>query len=258
MDGNTDENDGAYVTAWYTLSKPENAVNAYTVSIKDARNNYYIYSKGNVVYIGQKDYPYTYDMADTTTVFGDGSSECKLFVNALMTAYQAGVHRSQVSIVAGFQSTAASIESISIPFDEVIKDEGDADAGILDETVDVYFKFADNNLALKKEQTIRFYYEDPAGAPVDIGGETVTATEFSSSIDTVVDNQLVTVTDGQLTQQQVYRIKAPVVALKNDSGALNADIYVVVETKFSRGGKEYSVLSSDSVSLNRAQLFLLE
>jgi hypothetical protein len=258
LDSNTDENDGAYVTAWYTLSKPENAVNAYTVSLRDARNNYYIYSKGNVVYIGQKDYPYSYDKADDTSVFGDGASECKLFVNALMTAYEAGVHSSQVSIVAGFQSTAASIESISIPFDEVLRDEGDADAGILDETVDVYFRFADNNLSFKKEQTVRFYYEDPSGAPVDIGGETVTATEFASSIDTVEENRLVSVSGDQLKQQQVYRIKAPVVALKNDSGAVNADIYVVVETKFRRGGKEYSVLSSDSVSLNRAQLFLLE
>jgi hypothetical protein len=261
LDGNTENGDEANVTAWYTLSKPESVsgtTNAFNVSLRDARNNYYIYSKGNVVYVGQKEYPYTYDGGSSTVPTGNGVDECRLFVNALTAAYQAGVHRSQISIVAGFQSTAAPVESISIPFDQVIKDTGDEDAGILDQTVDVYFKFADNNLSFTKSQTVRFYYEDPSGVPVDIGGETVTATEFASSIDTVQDNQLVAVSADQLKQQQVYRIKAPVMALKKDSDATNADIYVVLETTFRRGSREYTILSSDSVSLNRAQLFLLE
>jgi hypothetical protein len=261
LDSNLLLGDEANVTAWYTLNKSEsdtNAMNAYKVSRRDARNNYYIYSKGNVVYVGQKEYPYAYDKADGTAPTGIGVNECKLFVNALMAAYQAGIHHSDISIVAGFQSTAAPIESISIPFDQVIKEEGDADAGILDQTVDVYFKFADNNLSLQKEQTVRFYYEDPSGSLIELDSEKVSATEFGSSIDTVEQNQLVAVSTAQLKQQQVYRIKAPVVALQSNSDMTNADIYVVLETTFRRGGREYTIISSDSVSLNRAQLFLLE
>ncbi len=246
----------ARTTAWCTLNSVGEGSSAFQVSVRDARNNYYAYSKGSVFYVGQKSYPYTYDSEALTE---DGAYECQFFVNALMAAYNAGIHNSDVSIVAGFNATAAPIESIVIPFDQVLSASDDSESGILDEMVDVYFKFSDNNLAIQKEQTVRFYYEDPAGVPLDLGDRTVNATEFSSGIDTVENNRLVEgVSPSQLNQQQVYRIKAPVVALKTDNSLMNADIYVVVETVFNKSGREYRVVSNASVSLNRAQLFLLE
>ena len=243
-------------TAWYTLHQSERSINAYNVSPRDARNNYYLYSRGSLVYVGQTNYPYIYDNIGKGQPDGDGMDETRLFVNALMAAYNAGIHRPEIQMVAGFDKTSAPIESITIPFDEDHTDR--ADGGVLDDTVEVYFRYTDNNLALLKTQVVRFYYEDPAGAAVDIGGETVQATEFASVIHTVEKNKLVEVAPTEVKQGAVYRIKAPVVALRQNDGMTNARIYVVLETAFGKSGRSYSLLSSDSISLNRAQMFMLE
>lgn len=258
IDSNTQNDSETYVTAWYTLNKTDGGITAFNVSPKDARNNYYIYSKGNVVYVGQNEYPYNYDADNNKVPEGTGTDECRLFVNALMMAYNTGLHNSDINIVAGFQASSSVIDSIAIPYDQEIYDSGDEGGGILDETVDVYFKFTDNNLALQKEMTLRFYYEDPAGTPVNVGDKTVNVQEFASSIYTVEDNRLTEVAPSEMKQGQIYRIKAPVVALQKDNGVTNADIYVVLETAFRKAGRECQVISNASVSLNRAQLFLLE
>ena len=247
----------AHVTAWYTLNERSEDKNAYNVSPRDARNNYYAYSKGNVVYIGQDNYPYIYDAENHKAPDGDGTAECRLFVNALMAAYQGGIHPSEVSIVAGFPATSTEIESIAIPFDQELKTEGDADGGILDETVDVYFKFVDNNLALDKTMQVSFYYENDAGEQLALPQQTVTATAFSSPLETVEENQLITVDGSALKQGQVYRIKAPVSALR-DSDKSSVAIYIVLTSEFNKSGRHVLVISADAVSLNRAQMFLLE
>ena len=244
-------------TAWYTLNESGESRNAYNESPRDARNNYYVYSKGNVVYVGQSEYPYVYDAENHKIPEGAGTEECRLFVNALMAAYQGGIHPSEISIVAGFPATSSEIESIAIPFDQELKTEGDADGGILDETVDVYFRFVDNNLALNKTMQVSFYYENDAGEPLALPQQTVTATAFSSPLETVEENQLITVDGSALKQGQVYRIKAPVAALR-DSDKSSIAIYIVLTSEFNKAGRHVQVISADSVSLNRAQMFLLE
>lgn len=249
----------AYVTAWYTLGgSAENT--AYGISPKDARNNYYCYSRGNVVYLGQAEYPYTYDAEASEKPDGkEGTEECKFFINALMAAYSAGVHRSDVAIVAGFAEDSAQIQSISVPFDQEWRDASDHTEGILDNTVDVYFRFTDSNIAMDKEMQISFYYENPEGdVSLEDIGESVKATAFQSEIWTVTDNRLTLVGEEGLQIGKVYRIQAPVMALKTNDAVNNANIYIVLQSNFRRGNKTYEVLSGDAVSLNRAQLFLLE
>ncbi len=78
------------VTVWYTLaddkaaaawqgtdSNGDGTALTYAVSPKDAANNYYIYSKGNVFYSG----------VGHSTVNGD--MEAKLFINTMIAAYRA-------------------------------------------------------------------------------------------------------------------------------------------------------------------------
>ena len=259
----------AYVTAWVTLGGTTST--AYGISPRDARNNYYCYSKGNVVYLAQSEYQYTYDAANNGVPDGnEGSEECKFFVNALMAAYSAGVHGSSVSMVSGFAQTSAPVKSISVPFDQEWRETADdGTKGILDETVDVYFKFADSNVGANKKVTVSFYYEDPAGTQeFAVGDTTVKATPFGSDIWTVTDNKLVQVTpnDAQNPDQvglvpgKVYQIKAPVVPLRmlTDDTVNDAGIYVLVESEFTRTGKVYKIDGFGTVSLNRTKLFLLE
>lgn len=262
------EPNATYVTAWYTFSSATEA-SAYGISPRDARNNYYCYSKGNVVYLAQSEYPYTYDSKDIASASGEGATESMMFVNALMAAYNAGVHNANVHIVAGFAPDSAEIESIAVPFDDIWLEAGDSTAGILDNTVDVYFRFRDSNIAKNKTMLISFLYEDPTGPELDIGGRIVNARPFGSPIWTVEEGRLsligdvgedgLTLTgDNQLKTGQTYRIQAPVVTLKGNENMNKADIYIVVQTSFTKSGRDYSVISSDVVSLNRAQLFLLE
>lgn len=254
----------ADVTAWYCLgnayaSSTENLL-AYNVSRMDAMNNYYIYSRGNAVYVGQDSYPYSFDeeagMEPDETM--EGVAECKLFVNALMAAYNVGVKNPRVTIVAGLAEDSSEIESICIPFDEQIKEDTDENAGLLDEKTDLYFKILEPNMAFTKTVEVAFYYQDETnGAEVDIGGKIVHATQFASAIWTVEQNQLVEVEAPSLTPGKIYKIKAPVIPLE-DAARTNADIYVVIRTVFNKLGQERTAIGSDSVSLNRAQLFLLE
>lgn len=252
----------ADVTAWYCLEDPSSdSISAYDISRKDAANNYYVYSRGNVVYVGEDYYPYGYDGASglEPSASDEGAMECRLFVNALMAAYNVGIKNPKVAIVAGLAADAPEIESICIPFDGQMIEAADGNAGLLDETTDVYFKITEPNLAFNKTVQISFYYQDDTGGTsIDIGGESVLATPFASQVWTVEENRLVEVgTEFALVPGKVYKIRAPVIPLRNES-RMNADIYIVVQSGFSQLGREEPVTGSDSIVLNRAQLFLLE
>ena len=263
------EENTAYVTPWYTFSSDDWEGTAYGISPRDGRNNYYCYSKSNVVYLAQSEYAYTCDEEKGPEPDKFGSAECQFFVNALMAAYSAGLHNAHINIVAGFSPDAADIASISVPFDETWLETSDSSGGILGNTVDVYFKFRDSNLAPEKTSLIGFYYEDPSAGEVDLGTQKVNATPFASEIWTVTDNKLVKLgEDEELQPGKIYRIKAPVVALRDSASltrdesrqeeANKADIYIVLQTSFTRSGRNYQIISADAVSLNRTRLFLLE
>ena len=243
-----------FVTPWFVLAGSD----AYDVSPGDGANNYYLYSRSNVVFVGNDDYSsYTYDVDNPQNPVGKGLKESQMFVNAMMLAYDAGVHNMKVDIVSGFDAGAAEVTSISIPFDQEIETQN----GLLDETVDVFFKFKNSNLTLSNAYAVNFYYEDAAGeTSLDVGDETVRVTPFTSSLWTVQDNALTEVAASQLRQGEVYRFKAPVIALQNNTAATNARIYVEVISTLERpdGVGSKTVRGYDSVTFTRTQLFLLE
>ena len=248
-----------FVTPWFVFTG--SGQNAYDISPNDGANNYYLYSRSNVVFIGNDDYSsYTYDVDNPQNPTGTGLQESQMFVNAMMLAYDAGVHNLKVDIVAGFDTDEAKVSSISIPFDQEIK----AQNGLLDETVDVYFKFKNSNLTLSNAYNVKFYYEDTAGSvTLNVGDEVVQVTPFTSSLWTVQDNTLTEVSASRIRQGKVYRFKAPVIALQNNTAATNAKIYVEVVSALERpdgleGAGSKEVRGYDSVTFTRTQLFLLE
>lgn len=250
-----------FVTPWFVFSQSGNNTNAYDISPKDGANNYWLYSRSNVVFIGNDDYSgFTYQADNQQNPVGTGLQESQMFVNAMMLAYDAGVHNMKVDIVAGFDTDEAKVSSISIPFDQEIK----AQNGLLDETVDVYFKFKNSNLTRSNAYTVNFYYEDTAGSDtLNVGDEVVQVTPFTSSLWTVQDNTLTEVAASQIRQGKVYRFKAPVIALQNNTAATNAKIYVEVVSALERpdgseGAGSKEVRGYDSVTFTRTQLFLLE
>ena len=216
-----------------------------------------------MVFIGNDDYSgFTYQADNQQNPVGTGLQESQMFVNAMMLAYDSGIHNLKVNIVAGFDTTAAKVASISVPFDKDL--ENQSGSGLLDETVDVYFKFKNSNLTLSNAYAVNFYYEDAAGGTsLDVGDEVVQVTPFTSSLWTVQDNTLTEVAASQIRQGKVYRFKAPVIALQNNTAATNAKIYVEVVSALERpdgseGAGSKEVRGYDSVTFTRTQLFLLE
>ncbi len=261
--GTTQDEGKPNATAWFTLMN-DDYEGGYSVSPRDGRNNYYLYSKGNVVYVGQSSYPYTYDRSSGETLEGAGINESMIFVNALLAAYNGGVHRADVSIVAGFNG-AAKVESVTIPFDVAFKEGGDTKGGILGDMVDVYFRFTDNNIAVDKTTTTTFYYKNASAAAdaallLPDGG--INENDYTNFTDrtpiwTVENNRLVEVTDGRIVPGKVYRIKAPLDAMQAGDDA-QSQICVLITNNYTRAKKDVQAFSMDSVSLNRAQMFLLE
>lgn len=252
-----------FVTPWFVFSQSGNNTNAYDISPKDGANNYWLYSRSNVVFIGNDDYSgFTYQADNQQNPVGTGLQESQMFVNAMMLAYDSGIHNLKVNIVAGFDTTAAKVASISVPFDKDL--ENQSGSGLLDETVDVYFKFKNSNLTRSNAYTVNFYYEDTAGSvTLNVGDEKVQVTPFTSSLWTVQDNTLTEVAASQIRQGKVYRFKAPVIALQNNTAATNAKIYVEVVSALERpdgseGAGSKEVRGYDSVTFTRTQLFLLE
>lgn len=70
------------VMVWYTLG---GTGKYFTDTFKDAANNYYIYSKGNITYTGAGHRPMLNDSGKATS-----SAELKLFVNTIVKAITAG------------------------------------------------------------------------------------------------------------------------------------------------------------------------
>lgn len=96
-ENNVDSND---VTVWATLEgdlvADKNNQNIYSASPKNASNNYYLYAKGNIFYIGLganevKSYDYTQRFEDGGSSaeyeIKDSDIEKKLFINTIIAAY---------------------------------------------------------------------------------------------------------------------------------------------------------------------------
>lgn len=188
LDFNEDsDNDGeSDIVVWYTLSNQ----NVYNVSPKDVRNNYYIYTKGNVTYSG----------VGHSNVTGS-IDELKLYINTMIAAYSVVEHAPAISLKEGYDPKSADISTIystidaAIQQDEEAKTNGNPDAARLDvdndgniATQDVYFTVKDTNMLrnqVDKDTTVNmnFYTEgtkDDHDKEIDDDGNTIYLKEMKN------------------------------------------------------------------------------
>gem|GEM_PF-4602126 len=104
LDYNYDtNNDGTNdLVVWYAL-----AGGVYDGMPNDVRNNYYLYSVGNVMYTG---------MGHSAPSVSD--SEAQLFINAIIASYNAGTQAPSVTIVKDKDSKNSALEVIYRTFDD--------------------------------------------------------------------------------------------------------------------------------------------
>ena len=164
----TDDNTDDDIVVWYVLSHKENYTTDnnklfYKAVQMDARNNYYIYTKGNVTYTG----------AGHRQV---NDEERKLFVNTLVAAYNSGLHAPRVIYKENPRESAVTISSTYMPYDSelvnsVTDTEGTTDGGFLDSVLTVNFRTANNNFRTSTENlNVKYYVQVASGGTLTING----------------------------------------------------------------------------------------
>lgn len=155
MNQDADGDGESDIVVWYTLSDH----GIYKQSPKDVRNNYYIYTMGNVTYsgVGHSD-------------FSNKEDELKLYINTMIAAYSASVHEPSIYLKENADTDSNDISTLYATIDNAIEEDAanKADARLdgADSTQDVYFTVKDSNLVRNQidEKTVvymGFYIEDP-------------------------------------------------------------------------------------------------
>ncbi|MBP9996658.1 MAG: DUF5057 domain-containing protein [Lachnospiraceae bacterium] len=181
-----DENDNDDVVVWYALdgkASSEWADNSYCSVVKnDARNNYYIYNKGNITYTGAGH--------SEITSGAQYDSERKLFVNTLIASYEAGEHAPKVIYKESPFNTSATITSMYLPYDPTLMATADTseenEGGYLDKNITVNFRTFNGNLKGSKNPLNAKYYvqvgkSDPHNLTIGKGDEAKYYAEISPS-----------------------------------------------------------------------------
>ena len=109
------DNDGKNdLVVWYSLAGSD-----YDAVVNDIRNNYYIYSVGNITYTGMG-----HSGSDNTKVT---LKEAQLFINTIIAAYNAGTKDPSVNIVSNLNNKNSSVDYVYRSFDEDSALEEDAE-----------------------------------------------------------------------------------------------------------------------------------
>ena len=141
------------IVVWYTLEGGGYLNNSlYSASPRDIRDNYYIFTKGNVTYSGVGH-----------SSIRDNVNELKLYINTMIAAYSSGVHAPDITIREKEDTDSAEVGTIYVSFDDEIENGvvSPADASVEEEvsgneraTESVYFTVEDTNIVknLKRKE----------------------------------------------------------------------------------------------------------
>lgn len=250
-DGETD------VVVWYCL-----ADKYYANSPNDARNNYYFYSKGNVIYTG----------AGHETVKDE--DEIRLFINAMVAAANVTAVEPSVNFVDHLSQKAAIESSRYYATDQTAWTEGEGN--VLEQDMDFYIDVRDYNMVSmdlsqedldRQEMTISFYIQDDNGqvvadAPDDNAGQKLT--DITAQIGQLVGYDGSTIAlgdDGTFhsSQSNAFRLTVPHIERYLRQGTSgyknNCRLYVKVTSTVYLYGQPRTSTSWAGIDLRQRQLF---
>ena len=255
------------IVVWYCLSGGD-----YSKSPNDVRNNYYFYSKGNVIYTG----------AGHSAV--SDSDEIELFINAIVAAANVAAVKPEVSFVKKL-NPAAETEAVRY----YMTDQSgwtEEENNLLQDDVDLYFNVRDYNMVStslseteknQKEMTAEIYIEDEnSGAiftpeenemiPDSIRGKKIRClnTQIGQLIPYGKENEPVFLSTDQkfYLDNNAYKFNLDSLRqfLQNSDGSYksNCKVYVRIKSKVSLYGREVMNYSWSSIDLKQRQLFDLD
>jgi len=138
LDFNADEDEDGEgdMIVWYTLMTPKDKINdiptnGYTLDARNVRNNYYIYTKGNVTYSGVGHSKLT------------DKEEMKLYVNTLIAAYKVALVPPSIEFKESGAPDAAEKKVSYISYD--VSSDARINGVVTGDKVKVYFTPVDSN-----------------------------------------------------------------------------------------------------------------
>ncbi len=268
INGNSDGKSD--VVVWYCLSG-----NLYNNSPNDVRNNYYFYSKGNVIYTG----------AGHSNVEkgnnADNIDEIKLFINAMVAAANVTAVDPEVNFVDELDPTA-DVEATRYYATDQSSWTDDAEKNVLEDSMDFYVNIKDYNMVSadlnqedvdKQEMTLQFYIDSDKGKHVNGAPGSSKMTDITNVIGSLTDYDGKTVNVGDygsfhLKENNAFKLTLsnPEQYLRTAGSATSGDkngyrkdckLYVKVTSTVYLYGEPKTSTQWASIDLKQRQLFEL-
>lgn len=133
-----DDRDGeSDIVVWYTLG--DETTPDYNTSLKDVRNNYYIYTMGNVTYSGVGH-----------SNIKNNINEMKLYINTMIAAYSSKYTGPKIFLKENEKPDSPLLKSIDVPIDSALRTQIDKDEG----PFKIYFTVNDTNIVRNATKTV--------------------------------------------------------------------------------------------------------
>lgn len=181
INGNSDGKSD--VVVWYTLTD-----NYYSASPRDVRNNYYFYSKGNVIYTGAGHNPLTGGYLDD--MGNNNEAEVNLFINAIVAAANVTAVEPKAGFVKSMNPNAGT-EAIKYYMTDQTFALPDNEVNVVNNNIELYLNIKEYNMVSadlnqsdldKQEMTIQFYIEDESGTIQENSGINKKLTDITQQI----------------------------------------------------------------------------
>ena len=251
-DGETD------VVVWYCLGG-----NSYADSPNDARNNYYYYSKGNVIYTG----------SGHSTV-GNNEDEVQLFINSIVAAANVTAVQPEINFVKELNPAAATESARYYMTDQSkwTQNEGNT----LEKDMDFYINVKDYNMVSadlsdedlsKQKMTVEFYIDDENGTPTATSSGTRKLNNVTGAIGTLTEygtGESISLSGNQfvLNQNNAYGFTMPEIEkyLRTSGNRYKKEcrLYVKVSSTVYLYGAPTESTTWSYIDLKQRQLFELD
>ena len=252
------------IVVWYCLSDGDST---YVQSPNDVRNNYYFYSKGNVIYtgVGHKS--------------GNTNQERELFANAIIAAANVTAVEPEATFVDDFNPTADQEDYRYYMPDRLKASElSGTESNILNGSSAFNIRIRDYNMVASNlnyndntssSLSMELYIEDPNGTEMTINGTKVKVSKLStsdkiSSLKKYSDGGTITVSDGKFklpgndTFQFVLNNMESYLKKSDGTYKKNCRIFAKIESTVTLYGTTANKETWTSIGLRPRQLFDLD
>ena len=252
------------VVVWYCLANNK----LYNQSPNDVRNNYYFYSRGNVIYTG----------VGHSSVSNE--EEIKLFINAMVAAANVTAVDPEVNFVEELNPTADIEKNRYYSTNQSAWTEDEAN--VLEKNMDFYVNVKDYNMVSadlnqedveKQEMTLQFYIDSDNGdviqdAPVDtkladITENIGTLTDYNGTTINISDDGLFHLKENNAFKltvpepEQYLRITGSATSDEGNGYRKDCRLYVKVTSTVYLYGEPKTSTQWASIDLKQRQLFEL-